>query len=180
MLIDPNSDPAEWILSAKDYEDLGSKALMSVDELKNGSANDLNIQYNFIRRGRSGVGNGTSGWFDPYVALGAGYSWLDSEGESTVNGGLGINFWLIENVALNVQTIYKHSFNEDIMLPRWQHNIGVAFRFGAKDADGDGIYDKHDACPDVFGLEEFNGCPDTDGDGLKDEDDLCPNDAGPK
>jgi hypothetical protein len=25
-----------------------------------------------------------------------------------------------------------------------------------------------DACPDVFGLKEFNGCPDTDGDGIED------------
>jgi hypothetical protein len=27
--------------------------------------------------------------------------------------------------------------------------------------------DKDDACPDVAGLKEFNGCPDTDGDGIK-------------
>jgi hypothetical protein len=31
----------------------------------------------------------------------------------------------------------------------------------------DGIYDKDDACPDVAGLKEFNGCPDTDGDGIQ-------------
>jgi hypothetical protein len=27
------------------------------------------------------------------------------------------------------------------------------------DTDGDGIYDKDDACPEVAGLKEFNGCP---------------------
>jgi hypothetical protein len=43
----------------------------------------------------------------------------------------------------------------------------VLFKFGGKDTDGDGIYDKDDACPDVAGLKEFNGCPDTDGDGIK-------------
>ena len=42
----------------------------------------------------------------------------------------------------------------------------------------DGIYDKYDACPEVAGLEEFNGCPDADGDGIKDSDDACPNVAG--
>ncbi len=139
-------------------------------------ATNIDIQYNFIRRGRSGVGKGSGGWFDPYIGLGGGYTWLDSqEGESTLNGGIGINFWLVENIALNVQSYYKHTFNEDVLLPHFQHSFGVSFRFGAKDTDGDGIYDKHDACPDVFGLEEFNGCPDSDGDGIQDSEDACPN-----
>jgi outer membrane protein OmpA-like peptidoglycan-associated protein len=56
--------------------------------------------------------------------------------------------------------------------------LGVAVKFGGKDTDKDGIYDKDDECPEVFGLEAFNGCPDTDGDGIKDGDDACPNVAG--
>jgi hypothetical protein len=73
----------------------------------------------------------------------------------------------------------------------FQHTAGLTFKFGGKDTDGDGIYDKDDACPDVaglknstvvlilmeteykivlmlvqtFGLAALNGCPDTDGDG---------------
>jgi hypothetical protein len=35
-------------------------------------------------------------------------------------------------------------------------------------------YDKDDACPEVAGLKEFNGCPDTDGDGIQDSADACP------
>jgi hypothetical protein len=35
---------------------------------------------------------------------------------------------------------------------------GLTFKFGGKDTDGDGIYDK-DECPEVAGLKEFNGCP---------------------
>jgi len=142
-------------------------------------ATDLNIQYNFISRGRSNrTGNGQGGWFDPYAYLGGGYTWFDSEGESTLNGGLGINFWFNELFAINVQSGYKHSFNEDVLLPHFQTAVGIAFKFGAKDGDGDGIYDKHDACPDVFGLAEFNGCPDSDGDGIQDSEDACPNVAG--
>ena len=34
-------------------------------------------------------------------------------------------------------------------------------------------------CPDVAGIEQFNGCPDTDGDGVMDSKDACPNEAGP-
>jgi hypothetical protein len=56
----------------------------------------------------------------------------------------------------------------------FQHSAGLIFKFGGKDTDGDGIFDKDDACPDVAGLKEFNGCPDTDGDGIQDSADSCP------
>jgi hypothetical protein len=54
----------------------------------------------------------------------------------------------------------------------FQHTAGLTFKFGGKDTDGDGIYDKDDACQ-KFGLK-FNGCPDTDGDGIQDSADACP------
>ncbi len=56
--------------------------------------------------------------------------------------------------------------------------LGLNFKFGGKDTDGDGIKDKVDACPEVAGLEKFNGCPDSDGDGIQDSKDACPNTAG--
>jgi OOP family OmpA-OmpF porin len=46
------------------------------------------------------------------------------------------------------------------------------------DGDGDGIVDSLDACPDVAGLKEFNGCPDSDKDGIMDKEDKCPNEPG--
>lgn len=46
------------------------------------------------------------------------------------------------------------------------------------DRDKDGIPDESDTCPDVAGIEKFNGCPDTDGDGIPDKDDTCPQVAG--
>ncbi len=49
-----------------------------------------------------------------------------------------------------------------------------------KDTDGDGIKDKKDACPNVPGLKEFNGCPDTDLDGIEDSKDFCPEIPGLK
>jgi outer membrane protein OmpA-like peptidoglycan-associated protein len=60
-----------------------------------------------------------------------------------------------------------------------QHYAGITFKFGGKDTDGDGIYDKDDACPEVAGLKQFNGCPDTDADGITDASDACPDVAGP-
>ncbi|MEM0931598.1 MAG: DUF5723 family protein [Bacteroidota bacterium] len=51
-----------------------------------------------------------------------------------------------------------------------------------KDKDGDDITDKEDACPEVPGPFENQGCPwpDTDKDGILDKDDRCPNEAGPE
>ena len=69
--------------------------------------------------------------------------------------------------------MYKHGF-EDFAFKHWQHSAGIKFAFGGVDTDGDGIYDDKDECPEVPGLEEFNGCPDTDSDGIQDSKDECP------
>ncbi|MFO0673256.1 MAG: OmpA family protein [Polyangiaceae bacterium] len=55
---------------------------------------------------------------------------------------------------------------------------------GCPDTDGDGVYDKDDACVDKPGIKtsdpKTNGCPDPDRDkdGIKNEDDACPDGAG--
>ncbi|GAL67643.1 DUF5723 family protein [Jejuia pallidilutea] len=50
-----------------------------------------------------------------------------------------------------------------------------------KDKDEDGIVDKLDNCPEIFGPKDNGGCPwgDTDEDGILDNEDACPEDAGP-
>ena len=56
-------------------------------------------------------------------------------------------------------------------------------RVSMKDADGDGVPDVDDLCPDVPGPAERHGCPvfsDRDGDGVSDDIDRCPELAGPK
>jgi len=114
---------------------------------------------------------------DPYLGVGGGYTWVDNIGAGTLNGTLGVDYWVSDKVALNLQTSYKHSF-EDYLATHWQHSFGVKFKFGGADSDGDGIYDVNDACPEVAGLEAFNGCPDSDNDGIEDSKDDCPNEAG--
>ena len=115
--------------------------------------------------------------FQPYLGVGGGYSWVDTIGAGTLNGSLGINYMFTDNLGLSVQSTYKHSF-ENYLAKHFQHSLGLSFRFGGADTDGDGIYDKNDACPEVPGLEQFNGCPDTDGDGIEDAKDTCPEVAG--
>nr|WP_299032437.1 OmpA family protein [uncultured Tenacibaculum sp.] len=120
---------------------------------------------------------GHTGWWDPYVYVGGGYTSVDDLGEGMLNAGAGFNVWFNDNLGLNFQTGGKKEFADKVR-DHFQHSIGLVFKFGGKDTDGDGVYDKEDACPEVAGLKEFNGCPDTDGDGIKDSDDACPEVAG--
>ena len=133
-------------------------------------------------------------WFDPYLRIGANYLRHDYEGTGAVNsdgdlikanhftaaGGIGANFWLTKNFGINLQGDYVGTPTDKSAVANfWQAGASILFRFGNNDRDKDGIKDKDDACPDVFGLAQFQGCPDTDGDGIADKDDNCPEVAGP-
>ncbi len=146
---------------------------------------DGNVKYNF--------GN-LLDWntFQPILGLGGGYTWIEEGpyntyslnegsnnlvGAGTLNVLWGFDLWFSRNIGLNYETSFKNSF-EDYLTTHFQHTLGLKFKFGGKDTDGDGIYDVDDACPEVAGLEAFNGCPDTDGDGIEDSKDTCPNTFG--
>ena len=125
-----------------------------------------------------------SGWFDPYIKVGGGYTayesrFDDKEGGFKALAGGGINFWFTDHLGVNLQTGYHHGFQKN-GTDYFQHSAGIVIKFGSKDTDKDGIPDNKDACPEVAGLKEFNGCPDTDGDGIADKDDACPQVKGPK
>jgi outer membrane protein OmpA-like peptidoglycan-associated protein len=129
---------------------------------------------------------GETGWFDPYVSLGAGFQNIDHDLPNDPYDGrsdllavanVGFNTWFNDSLGLNFQTGYGHKF-ESSGFDTFRHSVALVIKFGGKDTDGDGVYDKEDACPEVPGLKEFNGCPDADGDGIKDSEDACPNVAG--
>ena len=131
---------------------------------------------------------------DPHIGLGLGYTWIEEGPYNSNNSGEpdslngwghinlsgGISYWFNDNLGLTLQTTYNHigEGDTDILPQHWRHSLGLSVRYGGTDTDGDGIYDKKDACPQVPGLKIFNGCPDTDGDGVQDADDRCPNDPG--
>ena len=161
----------------------------------------LGLQFKF-----AGLWNEES-WFDPYVRVGANYLRHDYSGLTfprtdlandelrgtynsddvtgkanhfTAAGGIGSNFWLTKNFGLNLQGDYVSTPGDNSNVANfWQASASLMFRFGNTDRDKDGIKDKDDACPDVPGLAQFQGCPDTDGDGVPDKDDNCPEVAGP-
>lgn len=130
--------------------------------------------------------------------------------------GGGFNFRLGETVNLQLQESFGLTSEDDIdgeihddkdgyLL----HTVGLTFNLGKKkDADGDGVSDRkdkcpntptgvavdadgcpldrdkdgvadyQDECPDVAGLAALKGCPDKDGDGIADKDDRCPDAKG--
>ena len=125
----------------------------------------------------------------PYIFAGYGLSrfadGVDKEGafpsgESgrTTFGGIGVNIPLGDQFNVNLSTSYRGTTETPDSYNHLQHIIGLSYNFGAGDADGDGVSDKKDECPDIPGLKEFNGCPDTDGDGIPDTKDRCPEEAG--
>ena len=120
---------------------------------------------------------GETGWFDPYVGIGGDFVDADDKSELMATGAVGFNVWFNENLGLNFQHGWKKGFNNNIA-NHFQSTAGLVIKFGGKDTDGDGVYDKFDACPEIAGLVAFKGCPDSDGDGIKDSDDACPNVAG--
>ncbi len=153
-------------------------ALNKITKVGDNSVNDLSyfgldgaVKYDLNKI----IGN--TSWFNPYASVGGGYTWLDDLGTGTFNGGLGVNFRFNDNIGLNIESKYKHTFESNIV-QHFQHSVGVVINFGGTDTDGDGVYDKFDACPDVFGLAEYKGCPDSDSDGVIDSEDDCPNTAG--
>ncbi|MDP4599868.1 MAG: OmpA family protein, partial [Polaribacter sp.] len=120
---------------------------------------------------------GETGWFDPFVYLGGNFVSFDSNSEGMLNVGVGFNAWFNDAIGVTFQTGTNKGFSDQVT-SHYQSSLGVVVKFGGKDTDGDGIYDKYDQCPEVAGLKEFNGCPDSDGDGIKDSDDACPEVAG--
>ena len=163
-------------------------SINEIEQIGDRETNDLqyysvdgDINYSF----RNLIKTSWLDWLDPYATIGGGYSWIESEvtgnnqGFGTVNGGLGLRYWFNDNFNFGIRSQYKHAVQDNHENDRlFQHVATLGVTFGAKDADGDGVSDKDDACPQVAGLKEFNGCPDADGDGIEDSKDACPQVAG--
>ena len=123
---------------------------------------------------------------DPNIHIGGGYTFFGDNSFGTINSGAGLTIWFTETIGFSLDMTCKHSFGDrngvDAKTPdsptHFQHTAGLIYKFGGKDTDGDGIYDKFDTCPEVAGLKQFNGCPDTDGDGIIDGKDDCPEITG--
>lgn len=116
----------------------------------------------------------------PYLMGGAGYV-FESDGENNaqfpLGGGLNIRLGK-SNSFITVQGEYRISQTEN--RSNLQGGIGYFQWFGKMDADGDGVADALDRCPDQPGSADTEGCPDQDLDGIANVDDECPLEPGTK
>ncbi|MES1159647.1 MAG: OmpA family protein, partial [Bacteroidota bacterium] len=140
--------------------------------------NDDHLLAPFISAG-IGIGNYGNRWA-PYAPLGG-----------------GLQFNLLGETYIFLQANYRLSLNTTNLDHNMFYSLGITEAIGSpkaavpvvkalppppvvevKDQDKDGVPDSLDACPDVAGLPQFQGCPDTDGDGIPDKDDKCPHQKG--
>ena len=158
----------------------------------------------------------------PYLFGGVGYLWDNDADGINFDAGAGVKFPVSPSTSVyfaasfvkgidaktNVEAVPYSSPTGTINQDHLQVYGILEFALGKRDADGDGVKDKKDVCPDTpagvlvdekgcpldgdgdgipdyldecpdqAGPEKFNGCPDTDGDGIRDKDDDCPEEAG--
>lgn len=130
----------------------------------------------------------------PYFQVGIGASKYKGYFGAFIPTGLGIQVNLFDEAFFLINSQYRIGITENTS-NHFYYSIGLAGVVGKRkaapkpapppplpapppDSDGDGITDNLDACPQVKGLAQFNGCPDTDGDGIADKDDKCPTEKG--
>ena len=103
--------------------------------------------------------------------------------------GLGLRYDFSEKMGIGIETGFRlpvSDYYDGVSAsanPNENDLYGIGavklfFALGVKDADGDGVADKLDKCPEVAGLIAMAGCPDADGDMVTDAEDMCPNAAG--
>ena len=71
---------------------------------------------------------GETGWFDPYIGVGLGFTDANSISRGTINGVLGFRTWFSDRLGLDVNTSGKWRMNKNAT-NHIQHAIGVVYRF---------------------------------------------------
>ncbi len=74
---------------------------------------------------------GETGWFDPYVGVGIGYTRANDKSRGTYNTVLGFRTWFSDRVGLDVNSSGKWAMNSNYT-NHLQHAIGVVYRFNVE------------------------------------------------
>src|SRR6185436_11862587 len=98
---------------------------------------------------------------------------------SEIDGGMRVSLPHMFSIGLGAGAGVNHA----IGAPKYRAYLTLGWSPDFRDADGDGVSDAEDRCPnepeDRDGYKDGDGCPDldNDGDGIPDAQDKCPNDA---
>ena len=80
---------------------------------------------------------------EPYVGVGLGNTWMDSQSWMTANGSLGMNYWFSDVWGLTAQVDYKMNMSENgrgttVMLDEGEsmrYSLGFSVKFGSTDKE---------------------------------------------
>ncbi|MUH36899.1 OmpA family protein [Zobellia amurskyensis] len=75
---------------------------------------------------------GQTGWFDPYLGVGAGYTEANNEPRATYNAVVGFRTWFSNRIGLDFSSSGKWAANNDEATNHLQHAAGVVYQFGIK------------------------------------------------
>lgn len=72
---------------------------------------------------------GETGFFDPYIGVGAGYTDANNQGRGTYNAIIGFRTWFSDHWGLDFNSTGKWTMNTENSTNHIQHAVGVAYRF---------------------------------------------------
>nr|WP_298927280.1 OmpA family protein [uncultured Allomuricauda sp.] len=75
---------------------------------------------------------GETGFFDPYIGIGAGYTDANNQGRGTYNAVLGFRTWLSDHWGLDFSSTGKWTMSTGNSTNHIQHSAGLAYRFNVK------------------------------------------------
>tara|TARA_B110000090_G_scaffold95303_1_gene107433 strand:+ start:141 stop:755 length:615 start_codon:yes stop_codon:yes gene_type:complete len=83
------------------------------------------------------------GAMTPYVGIGLGNTWMDSQSWLTTNASLGMNYWFSDVLGLTAQVDYKMNMSENgngntVLLDEggtMRYSLGFSLKFGGEDKE---------------------------------------------
>lgn len=118
---------------------LGIEAIGSYNKYKEGNIIDLNVNpsdidyFGLDARITYDLNKiiGQTGWFDPYVGIGAGYTDANNLGRGTYNAVVGFRTWFSDRWGLDFNSSGKWAMSQDNGATNHiQHAAGVVYQFG--------------------------------------------------
>ena len=73
---------------------------------------------------------GETGWFDPYLGVGAGYTEANNQSRATYNAVVGFRTWFSDRIGLDFSSSGKWAANNDNATNHLQHAAGIVYQFG--------------------------------------------------